>query len=338
HRRDREEPEPYSEPRRRSRRRAPARRGRFPALPTDGRALVERSLREPRDELSAPAPGGVRRHRHRHHEPWRAHRSGVPPPDGRRGALSPARRRAALAAVAAAPAGRPRRGRRDGRGNRGPLRAQRGPDQKRRAPRRACRARTRRAHRAGGSGGRDRSRASKSGRIVPRRRRRHGARFRRGARPLHGRHFLIMSEGQRVSRAKAKPDRPGASLAADRPGATSARAPAASAEWAAAQLGSAVPLGVQRKPHNGPSGAADGREAGRGPADVASGRSIAPSAISPIGSLPSPVGQRADAAPAPEKKPEKDKKKDEKPATAPVRKADAPADKKPDEKKKDEKP
>ena len=143
-----------------------------------------------------------------------------------------------------------------------------------------------------------------------------------------------MSEGQRVSRAKSKPDRPGAGSAAERPGAASARAPAPSAEWAAAQLGSAFPLGVQRKVQIGPSGDAYEQQADRVAADVASGRSIAPSAISPIGSLASPVNQRAEAAPAPEKKPEK--KKEEKPA-APVQKADAPAGKKPDEKKKDDK-
>ena len=90
----------------------------------------------------------------------------------------------------------------------------------------------------------------------------------------------------------------------------------------------------QRKVQIGPSGDAYEHQADRVSADVASGRSIAPSAISPIGSLPSPVGQRADAAPAPEKKPEK--KKDEKPPSA-VQKANAPAEKKPDEKKKDDK-
>ena len=63
-----------------------------------------------------------------------------------------------------------------------------------------------------------------------------------------------MSEGQRVNRAKTKPDRPGASGATERAGAASARAPAPSAEWAAAQLGSAFPLGVQRKVQIGPSG------------------------------------------------------------------------------------
>jgi hypothetical protein len=70
----------------------------------------------------------------------------------------------------------------------------------------------------------------------------------------------------------------------------------------------------------GPAGDAYEREADRVSADVASGRSIVPSAISPIGSLSSPVGQRA-AAPD-------DKKKDEKPKAPAVQKAAAPEDKK----------
>ena len=82
-----------------------------------------------------------------------------------------------------------------------------------------------------------------------------------------------MSEGQRVSRAKTKPDRSGASGATERPGAAPARAPAPSAEWAAAQLGSAFPLGVQRKVQIGPSGDAYEHQADRVSADVASGRS-----------------------------------------------------------------
>ena len=149
-----------------------------------------------------------------------------------------------------------------------------------------------------------------------------------------------MPDGQRVRRSKAASDR-GASNA-ERPGATSARAPAPSAEWAAAHLGSAFPLGVQRKVEIGPAGDAYEREADRVASDVASGRSIKPSAISPIGSLPAAGAQRATDA----KKTADDKKKDEKPKTpAPaVQKAATPAPdkkpepKKPDEKKADDKP
>ena len=87
---------------------------------------------------------------------------------------------------------------------------------------------------------------------------------------------------------------------------------------------------MQRKVTIGPAGDAYEREADRVSADVASGRAIGPSAISPIGAHtaapPAPVSRRA-AAPD-------DKKKDEKPKAPAVQKAAAPEDKKKDDKPK----
>ncbi len=160
-----------------------------------------------------------------------------------------------------------------------------------------------------------------------------------------------MSESQRLSRARAKPDRTGSPGGHDASTAAPAYAGPAP-QWAAGHVPAPFGLaGVQRKVTIGPAGDAYEREADRVAVDVASGRSIAPSAISPIGSLGA-IGQRASASgkkpeqdkkPEPERKAEAEKKKkDDQPAGAPLQKAEAPApprkDEKKDAKKKDEKP
>ena len=163
-----------------------------------------------------------------------------------------------------------------------------------------------------------------------------------------------MSEAQRVSRSRAKPDRAEA-RGADGRGAAPALAPSAAPAWAGHHVAAPFALGgVQRKVTIGPAGDAYEREADRVAADVGSGRSIAPSAISPIGSLGA-VGQRASASgkkPEQDKKtesdrkPEAEKKKTEDPLAAlPLQKAAAPPAKDeakkpapPAEKKKEEKP
>jgi hypothetical protein len=145
-----------------------------------------------------------------------------------------------------------------------------------------------------------------------------------------------MSEFQRLSRSHAKPGRSGGPTR-DVTAATPAHAGPAP-QWAANHVPVPFALGgVQRKVTIGPAGDSYEREADRVASDVASGRSIAPSAISPIGSAGA-VGQRAtaggkkpeqDRKPEQEKKPEQDKKadrekKDQIPAM-PVQKAAAPA-------------
>jgi hypothetical protein len=174
-----------------------------------------------------------------------------------------------------------------------------------------------------------------------------------------------MSEPQRATRARAKPERSGATTptrdAAPAGPALAAPAP----QWAASHVPAPFALGgVQRKVAIGPAGDAYEREADRVAADVASGRGVAPSAISPIGSLPaSPAtGQRAmapdkDKKPEPNKKPEVQKKpeqdrkppqdrkpeaekdRDKTPAAVPLQMAAAaPAAPAKDDKKKEEKP
>lgn len=155
-----------------------------------------------------------------------------------------------------------------------------------------------------------------------------------------------MSEAQRVSRSRAKTDR-AATRGADT-GASAAHAPQSAAPaWAANHVGAPFGLGgVQRKMTIGPAGDGYEQEADRVASDVASGRSIAPSAISPIGALGG-VGQRATASGGkpeqdkkaePDRKPEAEKKKKEDPAAAmAVQKAAAPAAAPKDEKKKPEK-
>src|SRR5262249_48380113 len=124
-----------------------------------------------------------------------------------------------------------------------------------------------------------------------------------------------MSESQRGSRSRARSDRSdGGSRASAEPApAAASHAPA----WAAPHLGTPTGLGVQRRVTIGEAGDRYEREADRVAADVVSGRSIGPAAISALGPLPAPsVGQRA-AAPD-------DKKKEEKPEAPAVQKAAAP--------------
>jgi Domain of unknown function (DUF4157) len=172
-----------------------------------------------------------------------------------------------------------------------------------------------------------------------------------------------MSDSQRLSRAaRAKQDRSAAAPSHDASTAEPA-SPGPAPQWAASHVPAPFSLGgVQRKVTIGPSGDAYEREADRVAGEISSGRSVAPSAISPMGSLPAGgAGQRAAAAPEEKKKDEKaklpvqkadkpedrkkddkpkapiqkaeDKKKEEKPTPPPVQKAD-----KPEEKKKDDKP
>ena len=167
-----------------------------------------------------------------------------------------------------------------------------------------------------------------------------------------------MSEAQRVSRSRAKPNRADA-RGGDAQAASPGRAPAVAPAWAANHVAAPFALGgVQRKVTIGPAGDAYEREADRVASDVSSGRAIAPSAISPIGSLGG-VGQRATASgkkPEQDRKPESDrhaeagKKKDDPLSALPLQKAAKPAEKKKeekpaaasvqkaDDKKKDEKP
>src|SRR5207244_6470801 len=125
-------------------------------------------------------------------------------------------------------------------------------------------------------------------------------------------------------RSRAKPDRAearGADARAAAPGPAAAMAPA----WAASHVPAPFALGgVQRKMTIGPAGDAYEREADRVSSDVASGRSTAPSTISPIGAL-GDVSQRATASgkkpeqdkkAEPDRKPEAEKKKKEDPVSA----------------------
>ncbi len=146
-----------------------------------------------------------------------------------------------------------------------------------------------------------------------------------------------MTESQRLSRARSKPDRIGSGSGPEASGPAPAHAPAP--QWAASHVPAPFPLaGIQRKVTIGPAGDAYEREADRVSSDVASGRPVAPSAISPIGALGA-IGQRASASgkkpeqdrkPEPERKPdaekkEPDRKKDDRLSTIPVQKAAAPS-------------
>ena len=89
HRRDREEPRSRLRARRGARRRPAARRGRRAADAAHERADRQRPLRQPRDQLPAPAARDLRGHPHRHHQRRRAHRRRVPAAHGRRGRFRP---------------------------------------------------------------------------------------------------------------------------------------------------------------------------------------------------------------------------------------------------------
>ena len=93
-----------------------------------------------------------------------------------------------------------------------------------------------------------------------------------------------MSDPQRLSRARAKADQSGGSA---QPAHTKPAVAGPAAPWAARRLPAPFALGgVQRKVTIGPAADAYEREADRVANDVASGRPVAQTTISPIGSLP----------------------------------------------------
>jgi hypothetical protein len=144
-----------------------------------------------------------------------------------------------------------------------------------------------------------------------------------------------MAEPQRPARERRKPDRE--SGPAPKPAAPDVAQKLPAPAWAGAHVPAPFGLGgVQRKVTIGPVGDAYEREADRVAADVASGRAIAPSAISPIGSIGgSGLGQRASASgtkPEQDKKPEQDRKPEQ--GKKPEREKPVAAGKKPEGEKK----